>query len=150
MTSLEKFFAREIGERAFSAALLAGEIQNLSVNRAERSVKLSVRFPSFVPYKEIQQFVGAVQTASAGVALMKILPVFSQEDFSLPCIPSLLAALKEDDATLNGTFQQADSQYQDGKLSIQLAHGGYDLLTAHQTDRRLQELIEHGSIFPVR
>ncbi|MCH5352390.1 MAG: PolC-type DNA polymerase III [Acutalibacter sp.] len=50
-------------------------------------------------------------------------------------------ALKEMDATLNGTFKQAEAEYRDNTLFIRLAHGGYDLLAAHNTDLKLKELI---------
>ena len=65
-------------------------------------------------------------------------PSFPAELFSGACVSCLVAALKERDATLNGTFNQAQSVYQDGKLSIHLAHGGYDLLAARNTDAKLR------------
>ena len=60
----------------------------------------------------------------------------------MDCMPSLVAALKERDATLNGTFNQAEASYQEGRLTIRLAHGGYELLSIRHTDEKLQGLIQ--------
>ena len=54
----------------------------------------------------------------------------------------MVAALKEKDATINGTFNQAEAVYKEGKLSVHLAHGGYDLLAVRHTDEKLQRLIQ--------
>ena len=68
-----------------------------------------------------------------GLGGVKLLPHFPPELFSGDCVPLLVAALKERDATLNGTFNHAKAVYQSGKLTIHLAHGGYELLAARNT-----------------
>ena len=50
-----------------------------------------------------------------GLPSVRLHPHFPAEAFSVDCMPSLVAALKERDATLNGTFNQAEASYQEGR-----------------------------------
>lgn len=112
------------------------------VNRAERSVQMAVRFPRLVDYSELKKLEQVLEGPAFGLSAVRLQPHFPTELFSEACVPSLVAALKERDATLNGTFNQAEAVYRDGKLSIRLAHGGYDLLAARNTDVKLKTLIK--------
>lgn len=142
MTTLGKFFEKELQDQKLSEAVLSGEIVNFSVNRAERMVKIAVRFPQFVEYDEIAGLCDILQGPAFGISIVRLLPKFPAETFSAKCVSSLVTVLKERDASLNGTFRQAEAEYNDGVLSIRLAHGGYDLLAARNTDIKLRDLIK--------
>ena len=124
MNTLGQFFQKELNGESFSDALRAGELVQITVNRAERSARLGGRFP---------QLERGLEGPAFGLGGVKLLPHFPPELFSGDCVPLLVAALKERDATLNGTFNQAKAVYQSGKLTIHLAHGGYELLAARNT-----------------
>ncbi len=141
MNTLGKFFQKELEGKTFPTVLLDGEITNFSVNRGDRAVKISARFSEFVEYVELLRLSEALEGPAFGLSTVKLLPRFPGEAFSAKCVTSLVLALKELDATLNGTFKQAEAEYREGKLSIRLAHGGYDLLAAHNTDLKLKELV---------
>ena len=141
MNTLGKFFQKELEGKTFPTVLLDGEITNFSVNRGDRAVKISARFSEFVEYAELLRLSEALEGPAFGLSTVKLLPRFPGEAFSAKCVTSLVLALKELDATLNGTFKQAEAEYREGKLSIRLAHGGYDLLAAHNTDLKLKELV---------
>lgn len=142
MTTLGKFFQKELIGREVPQAALEGEIVNFSVNRSDRAVKVSARFSDFVEYEELTRLCAALQGPAFGISSVKLLPQFPPESFSAKCVSSLVVALKEQDATLNGTFKQAEAGYEDGVLTIRLAHGGYDLLAAHNTDVKMKTLIK--------
>ena len=114
----------------------------ITVNRAERSARLGVRFPQLVEYSELRKLERVLEGPAFGLGGVKLLPHFPPELFSGDCVPLLVAALKERDATLNGTFNQAKAVYQSGKLTIHLAHGGYELLAARNTGAKLESLIQ--------
>ncbi len=141
MNTLGKFFQKELEGTPFPSVLLDGEITNFSVNRGDRAVKISARFSEFVEYGELLRLSEALEGPAFGLSTVKLLPRFPEGSFSAKCVSSLVLALKEMDATLNGTFKQAEAEYRDGTLSVRLAHGGYDLLAAHNTDVKLKELI---------
>ena len=142
MNTLGNFFRRELNGETFPEALLSGEIRNFSVNRQERSVRIAASFSEFVEYQELKHLEQVLEGPAFGLSVLKILPRFPAESFSVKCVSSLVQALKEMDACLNGTFKQAEADLKDGKLSIRLAHGGYDLLAARNTDVKLKALIK--------
>ena len=142
MSILGDFFKNEMNGESFSQALQAGELRQVTVNRKERSAVLVVDFPRFVEYGELKKLEALLEGPAFGLPSVRLHPHFPAEAFSVDCMPSLVAALKERDATLNGTFNQAEASYQEGRLTIRLAHGGYELLSIRHTDEKLQALIQ--------
>ena len=142
MKTLGDFFQKELNGHSFSANLLQGELDGILLNREDRSMRIAARFPAFVEYREIKEAAQALEGPAFGLNRVLLEPHFPTEAFSEACVPSLVAALKEKDATINGTFNQAEAVYKEGKLSVHLAHGGYDLLAARHTDEKLQRLIQ--------
>ena len=142
MSILGDFFKNEMNGESFSQALQAGELRQVTVNRQERSAVLVVDFPRFVEYGELKKLESLLEGPAFGLPSVRLHPHFPAEAFSVDCMPSLVAALKERDATLNGTFNQAEASYQEGRLTIRLAHGGYELLSIRHTDEKLQGLIQ--------
>ena len=141
MNTLGSFFRKELNGQTFPEELLSGGILNFSVSRQDRSVKIHVDFPSFVEYSEIKRLEKALEGPAFGLSTVRVLPHFHRECFSAACVSSLVQALKERDAMLNGTFKNAEAKLEKGKLSIRLAHGGYDLLAARNTDLKLKQLV---------
>ena len=142
MKTLGDFFQKELNGHSFSANLLQGELDGILLNREDRSMRIAARFPAFVEYREIKEAAQALEGPAFGLNRVLLEPHFPAEAFSEACVPSLVAALKEKDATINGTFNQAEAVYKEGKLCVHLAHGGYDLLAARHTDEKLQWLIQ--------
>ena len=142
MKTLGDFFQKELNGHSFSANLLQGELDGILLNREDRSMRIAARFPAFVEYREIKEAAQALEGPAFGLNRVLLEPHFPAEAFSEACVPSLAAALKEKDATINGTFNQAEAVYKEGKLCVHLAHGGYDLLAARHTDEKLQRLIQ--------
>ena len=142
MKTLGDFFQKELNGHSFSANLMQGELDGILLNREDRSMRIAARFPAFVEYREIKEAAQALEGPAFGLNRVLLEPHFPTEAFSEACVPSLVAALKEKDATINGTFNQAEAVYKEGKLCVHLAHGGYDLLAARHTDEKLQRLIQ--------
>ncbi len=142
MNTLGNFFQKELNGQSISQELRDGEIIGLWLNREDRSVRIAARFPALVDYGDLKKLERLLEGPVFGLSRVRIEPHFPEELFSGACMPSLVAALKEQDATLNGTFNQAEAVYQEGKLSIRLAHGGYELLAARNTDVKLKTLIQ--------
>ena len=105
MRSIGEFFQGELKGEAFSPALLAGEIEELAVNREDQSVRVSVRFSNFVEYGELQRL--SEQLQGPGLRRLRFSPCFPAESFGADKLEALAAALKEEDASLNGTLRQA-------------------------------------------
>ena len=139
MSSIGAFFQKEINGVTFPQPLLEGEIEGLAIDREDRSVRVAVRFPEFVEYDELQRFGG--QVAGRAYRRVSVQPSFPAEAFDPGQLDSFAAALKERDATLNGSLRGAQADFEGGKLTVALAHGGYELLTARGTAGKLSGLI---------
>lgn len=141
MNTVGSFFRNELEGKTFSQELLDGMIQNLSMNHQERAVVFNVSFPKIVEYSQIRRLTQTLEEASDHRMKVKISPHYGPELFSGDCLPSLVEALKDKDATLNGTFNHAEAQLKGDTLVISLAHGGYDLLAARNTDVKIKQLV---------
>ncbi len=139
MSTLGELFEKQLAGGNFPPAVLAGEVEGLSLDRADRSAAVSARFSQFVEYGDLQKL--ARQVEGSGVRRVELRPEFPGEAFSAACLDSLAAALKERDASLNGTLRGARAQLDGGTLTITLAHGGYELMAARDTAGKMSALI---------
>ncbi len=140
MSSIGAFFQKEINGVAFPRPLLDGVIEAIDLCRKDRSVRLTARFQEAVEYKELQRF--GTQVAGEKLRRVSVRPRFPAEVFDPKLLDSFAAALKEKDASLNGSLRGAQAVFHEGKLTVTLAHGGYELLTARGTAEKLAGLIE--------
>nr|WP_291502299.1 PolC-type DNA polymerase III [Acutalibacter sp.] len=139
MSSIGAFFQKEINGVAFPQPLLDGVIEAIDLCREDRSVRLTARFQEAVEYKELQRF--GTQVAGEKLRRVSVWPRFPAEVFDPKLLDSFAAALKENDASLNGSLRGAQAVFHEGKLTVTLAHGGYELLTARGTAEKLAGLI---------
>ena len=140
LKTIGSFFQQELNGQTFPEALLTGEIQQLLLDRRDRRVTVTAAFSSFVEYGEIQRLAAAL-TSALRVRRVQVAPRFPQDGFSVEELPSFVLALKELDASLNGIFQQATCSLDNGCLTVELSHGGHELLQAHAMDEKLQQLL---------
>ena len=139
MHSIGEIFQNELSGEEFPRPLLEGEVLRLTVDRAARAIELSARFGRFIEYSQLQRF--SRQVGGALGARMNLRPRFPAGDFSAGRLDDLAEALKEQEASLNGTFRQAQAMLAGNALTVSLAHGGYELLAARGTAQKLEELI---------
>ena len=140
MNTLSEIFEKELKNIKSDKALLSGRLTSVDINKQQQTVTLMVSFESFVEYSSIVSFCAALQS-SLGISRLSITPSFAQESFSPACLNSLVLKLKESDASLNGTFRDASARYADGLLTIELAHGGIEVLNGLGADAKLRDLI---------
>lgn len=150
MTTIGAFFQKELEGASLPQELLDGELLSMGVDRRTRTVTLPARFAGLVEYSQLQAFC----RLAAGKALRRVIvePQFPQESFSPDCLPSLAAALKERDASLNGSMRGASARMEGDTLVVSLAHGGFELLKTRDTAGQMQGLIAawFGIQCPVR
>ncbi len=139
MTTIGAFFQKELNGETFPQALLAGEITGMAISRADRSIQVSARFSQFVEYEDIQRLGRKLQ--GPGLSRLILRPSFPADCFSPEKLPYFAAALKEEDASLNGSLLGAQARLKDGRLVVALAHGGYELLEARGTAGKMAGLI---------
>lgn len=142
LKKLGEFFAEEVTGKNIQKSILTGEIQKISLQKKERHLSINVSFEEFVEYAALQKFCRFLEGSSFNLNRAEVLPKFPQKSFCKECFPSIFSALKESEATLNGTFNMAEVKLEDKLAQIELLHGGYDLMLAKKIDQKLAKLIK--------
>ncbi|WP_099204559.1 PolC-type DNA polymerase III [Neglecta sp. Marseille-P3890] len=136
------FFQNEIQNQKILQGILDGDIEAMSLQKQERILTMEVAFALFVDYLDLQKFCKLLESSSFQLKRAVIHPRFLPELLKEECFSSLFAALKEQDASLNGTFNGAGIQLKENKVTVELSHGGFDFLMAKKIDKKLSKLIE--------
>lgn len=127
-------FAPELGE---------ADVINVRINRSGRMIALEIRPVSLLPHAVIMEAQKAIASAEMGVDQAVISPHYSFELFRLDWFDEMVAALKEEKPSLNGTLNEAVLEQADaGTLRVILKNGGASLLTSQGFESALSELIE--------
>ena len=74
------FFDKELKGRSFPPEVLAGELEQIGINRGDRSMEVFARFSQFVEYPHLQQLAKAL--AGSALRRVQLLPRFPAESFS--------------------------------------------------------------------
>lgn len=139
--TLEEFFKNEL-KKFQNKKALGGAIEKISIDKENRALIIDVSFSELVEYEYIRDAAKTLEKSELNLNRAAINPMFDGALFSPEYLPSLVEGLKEEDASINGTFQQAKAEYKDGKLIVELAHGGYELIKSRKVDTKLSSLIE--------
>ncbi len=123
-------------------SVLDGEIKNIEVDLAKRSLFLDISFGEFVPCGDIKQLETALLTSDLKLNSIAIERSFAESDFTKNCFREIFSHLSDENITLRGTFKDAEAELVGNKLIIELAHGGMDLLEAGNVDLRISEIVK--------
>ncbi len=140
MTNLSKFIKKEIKKDEFTDKLINSKVTALTVDKVAGTVCFSIVFNDFLPYDKLRTAESFLQDVLC-LHSVKINPIFSKEDFCSEAVFSACQKLKEEDASINGIFNDAKVNINESEVIIELSHGGFDLLEHKKTDRKLTELI---------
>ena len=140
MIRLSEIFSQRDIE--FAPALASAAVISVRINRENRTVNIEVSPASVLKRSDVLEAQEAVANAGFGVDKAVIEPRYAPELFSLDCFKELVAELKEDKASLNGTLNDAVLE-KDGEsaLRVELMHGGASLLKSQEFDTALSDLI---------
>lgn len=140
MKTLRNFFNIELKGKDVTDGVLDGNILSMEINKSDNSVNLYTGFESFVNYSDIRLMADRLRE-ELSLGRVNVIPKFPEDCFCAGVLPSLVARAKEDDASINGTFKDAEASYKDGVFYIELCHGGFELLNSKNADRKLAGLI---------
>ncbi len=116
-----------IFDRYVSAPLMEklkiGKVNSININKQSQSMTVSVFFDELVSQSDIlnleRELVRSLELSS-----VKINSQFRSELFSEDYFQEIVVHLKRDNATLNGTFKDAEAKIVDDRFIITLYHGG--------------------------
>ena len=127
-------------------------VSNIRINREKRILNIDINSDILLSRAVIFDAQKQIKQADIGVDKVVIHPHFPREAFDVGYFDDLVAALKAETPTLNGTLNDAVLERAgDNKLVVVLAHGGAALLQAKEFDTMLSDIIfrEFGLYFEI-
>lgn len=138
----DQYLTAELMER-----LQFGKVNSININKQSQSMTVSVFFAELVPQADIlafeQQLVRGLDLSS-----VRLNASFPSELFSAAYFQDIVLHLKRDNATLNGTFRDADAVIDGNKFIITLYHGGEAVIKGQNAARLISNAI--NDMFGVR
>lgn len=112
-------------------------------------MRLKTKFEAFVPYSDLREVNGMLHERILPDMRVELAPAFPAQAWQESCVTSVLERVRELDASLNGTFKDAGCTINENTLTIELLHGGLNLLEKRHTDRAISETVQEWFSVPV-
>ncbi len=151
MIKLSKVFAPYAVE--LDGSLADAAVNNIRINKERRILNIDITSDYLLTRAAIFEAQEKIAAADIGVNKVIIHPHFRPESFDVGYFDELVAALKSNTPSLNGTLNDAVLVREgEDRLNVELAHGGLALLEAKEFDTLLSDIIyrEFGLRFDVR
>ena len=116
-------------------------VANVRLDMGNRVMHVCIRMQTVLPSEMIFRAETALKKALR-LQGVDIVPRFPADAFTVEAFPFVVAYLRRRNAAVNGTFDDARCRLEEGTLTVMLAHGGRNVLTATNTERLLSELID--------
>ena len=118
----------------------AGEIYKLTYTEDLKHFRFLAHFGAVVPADDIFAFERQVAEAIK-VESVRLFPRYDEKLFGLDCYGELIKLLKRDISVVNGFLDGAEVKLGDGKLTIELMHGGRDILEKFRFAATFRQMI---------
>ncbi|QNO19329.1 PolC-type DNA polymerase III [Caproicibacterium amylolyticum] len=142
MNTFGNFFGTYIDCSNLPEHLLSGELKQLHINAKERGITAEVALDGIVMRKVLYDAEKRISACKQlNLSRAQILPKYDSNLFSIDYYPELVVELKRREATINGTLLGSTAALENDTLTIELKHGGANLLNSRHADRILSQLI---------
>ncbi len=151
MIKLSEVFAPYAVE--LDGSLADAAVNNIRINKERRILIIDMNSDYLLTRAALFEAQQKIAAADIGIDKVIIHPHFRPEAFDVGYFDELVAALKSNTPSLNGTLNDAVLIREgEDRLNVELAHGGLALLQAKEFDTLLSDIIyrEFGLRFDVR
>ena len=138
----DKTFREVFGEYVTIAPVLSESmIKDIRLDLEARAMSVSVcpdGYADAAVFSEAEmklQGVLHLQTAS-------VTPVYAPEQLSADAFPMIVSFARVKNAAINGTFDGAVCELDGNTMTVKLAHGGKNILTATNAERHIAQVVE--------
>ncbi len=125
---------------AVSERIGHGDIIKILHTVSMTNITVVASFEEVLSYEEIAIFENSISEA-VGVEKISLDCKYTPDKFTVDYFPTLVEKLKKKAVAVNGFFNNAEVQLENGDLSISLANGGYSILSKNKTDLAISKLI---------
>ena len=137
MSTVSELFGRAAA--AAPKALQTASVQGLSVSADKKNMTVLVAPQELVSFAQLHQAALVLQQ-SYGAARVELRPTYDRSLFTPDYFPELMAFLRDGGMVVNGFFTGAQVTLEGDLLTIQLCHGGAELLEKQNFSAKLQQL----------
>lgn len=126
----------------FDSSIGDAEVNNIRINKERRIIHIDIHSNQLLTRAAIFEAQKQIEKANVGIDKAVIHPHFPPESFDVGYFDELIAALKTETPSLNGTLNDAVlERVGKDRLVVVLAHGGRALLDAKEFDIMLRDII---------
>lgn len=117
-----------------------GKLLRIDINETHNTAKVFVALGEFATYNVVRQF--EIRMAKAlGINGFELVCKYAPDVFGVKIFGEIVEFVKEQNALVNGFFNDAEVEYKDGKLTIFLKRGGFDILKKSNADGIISKVI---------
>ncbi|MDE5620542.1 MAG: PolC-type DNA polymerase III, partial [Ruminococcus sp.] len=117
-----------------------GEIFKLTYSEKLDNINFFALFKKLVPSDDIFAFEKTIENAIK-VDKIRLICRYPSEIFGRNCYEEMIKLLKRDIPVINGFLDGADVQFSEKTISINLAHGGRDILEKYHFCRSFSQIV---------
>ncbi len=119
------------------------EIRNVQIDDKKRSLVIEAECSELIPRADIFAAEDVIRSSILELSSCTFSPHYDSELFDTDYYPELVLELKRRNASLNGTLNDSSITLEGSRLTIELSHGGRDILINQKFDRKLSDLIRN-------
>ena len=123
-----------------NSVLAAAEISAMRIDMENRCVEAKINPGKTVHKKEIYALQSEL-CEKLGIKNVRLIPVYSASMFSEDYFGDIVHEAARNGVPANGFFTDCTVHFSEGRLNIELAHGGLDILLKEHCDKIMQKII---------
>ena len=123
-----------------NSVLAAAEISAMRIDMENRCVEAKINPGKTVHKKEIYALQSEL-CEKLGIKNVRLIPVYSASMFSEDYFGDIVHEAARNGVPANGFFTDCTVHFGEGRLNIELAHGGLDILLKEHCDKIMQKII---------
>ncbi len=124
-----------------SDALSSAEVKNVKIDAKNRILEIDIFLSRLVERNEIFSAEKEIERSALSLERCNICPCFDPSLFGEECYSGLADEVRRRLASINGTLNGSKAVISDGRMTINLTHGGADILLEKKVDKEFQKLI---------
>lgn len=141
MSKFIDVFSQYIGDLKLSKTLLDAEVDGIKIDTKKRTMDMNLFLSQLVKRNEIFSTEKQIEQSTLALAKCIIHPHFDSSLFGDACYFGLVEEIRRRLASINGTLNGSTVSISDDKMTINLTHGGADILLEKKVDKEFQKLI---------
>ncbi len=141
MKSFGNIFKSFINTSELSDDILSGEIQSLNLDKSNRTLQVFVAFCNFIGASDIVDAEQKLISSPLSLKKVSIVPEYTDICIDEKIIKNVVGEIAEKNTCINGILKDAGFSIDGNNLSIELKHGGHNLLTGKKIDKMIKNEI---------